>query len=114
LRFIHSNDSYHDIGGNKDHKTVPLEEGTSPGHWNEWLFPDDSWGEGLTGSWSPGDELMTTQPSLGKFPFLSPLTIGAFKDLGFEINQDYKPDMISVYSGEGGTFISNPLFNRTY
>ena len=75
--------TYHALGGNINHTSVPLEN-TNPGHWNELLFPD-SWDEAYTGFMYP-DELMTSESRPLKNPILSKLTLAAFMDLGFQVD----------------------------
>jgi Bacterial Ig-like domain len=106
---------YHELGGNPLHKSVPLDE-NSPGHWHEWLFPDQSEMDFIV--WSPfdTDELMTTNPPIDKNDkvYLSKLTLAAFTDLGFTVDWN-KADNIKVNSGTfGNPIVSIPYGNPSW
>ncbi|AFY55433.1 hypothetical protein Riv7116_2952 [Rivularia sp. PCC 7116] len=104
--------AYKTVGGpTHKHNTVPLDETAS--HWHEWLFPDDFGNEGTEGLNSAGDELMSKQPAKNKYPFLSELTVGVLKDLGYEIEPNYQADAITMETGVY-LYSSSPLLNIPY
>jgi 5-keto 4-deoxyuronate isomerase len=124
--------AYRALGGNTDHSSVPLEddeEGT-PSHWHEWLFPDFT--EMKKKTLFPSfykDELMTaSSPSRIRWyedlllpdAFLSELTLGAFQDLGFDV-EPKRGENTKIYQGMWfgyppfyQVFEPNPLFDIRY
>jgi Bacterial Ig-like domain/Leishmanolysin len=104
--------AYHALGGKVAHKSVPLEDdkGLTPSHWNEWLFPDSTEDPFLFGT----DELMTTSPPPGEEDvFLSKLTLGAFQDLGFNVDPN-KGTNNQVDQGSWLYLYTNPILNIGY
>ena len=99
---------HHLLGGTAQHSSVPLEDDTGlrPSHWNEWLFPDSGGIPFVSGI----DELMTTSSPRRDYVFLSKLTLGAFQDLGFDVDPN-KGTYNQVYQGSPFT---NPLFYMNY
>lgn len=110
--------AYHSLGGKKTHTSVPLEddEKSTPGHWNEWLFPDKEGEVYYLYSIRGKDELMTTANPPGQNAILSKLTLGAFKDLGFTVD-DAKAGSINIFTGDRHPVLGpfeNPLFDIAY
>jgi len=121
-------DAYHALGGHTTHSSVPLENdrGLTPSHWHEWLFPDNTEHPSFL-----TDELMTTSPprkmNIPSRPdvfipdaFLSELTLGAFQDLGFNVDPNKGADT-KIHQGmwlkdpqSNPVFEPNPLFNIPY
>jgi hypothetical protein len=100
--------AYHKLGGKFTHKSVPLQNKVTPGHWNEWLFPDST-EEGFG-----ADELMTASFPVGEDDiFLSKLTLAAFQDLGFDVDINKGTDD-KVYGGIWVYLSKNPILNISY
>jgi hypothetical protein len=98
-----------ELGGFPNHTSVPLENDNNPRHWNEWLFPDSSEDPFLFGE----DELMTTSTPPGEDDtVLSKLTLGAFKDLGFIVDESKAGDIKVFQSSILG--VNSPLANIKY
>ena len=97
-----------ELGGFPNHTSVPLENRNDSGHWNEWLFPDSSEDLFLFGE----DELMTTSTPPGEDDtILSKLTLGAFEDLGFIVDES-KARNTEVF--QGSILLDSPLDNINY
>jgi hypothetical protein len=111
--------AYKELGGKDSHQSVPLQDGSatdSIAHWNELLFPDGNDGSPLLGYKVPGtDELMTTSTPQGGNALLSKLTLGAFQDLGFKVD-DTNAEDLTVFQGANTSlgFVENPLFGIEY
>lgn len=121
--------TYKELGGEDSHESVPLENKSFPGHWNELLFPDSSEINNfdrlvvkyLRNGNSDFDGLMTTS-NPGETAVLSALTLGAMDDLGFQVDYTQASD-IRVYPGSIGIpgavqgdafFGTNQLFDIQY
>jgi len=111
--------AYKELNGAENHDTVPLN--SEADHWHEWLFPDDG-NEGYfsyqyynPGRQSTVDELMTTDNSDDNSHIVSKLTLGAFQDLGFDVDTNASGN-ISVYTERDYLFQNypNPLFEINY
>jgi hypothetical protein len=119
-------DEYHKLGGPTSHKSVPLEDIEvdpttkkpikSPGHWKESVFPDSNdltFDELLVKSFK-GDELMSVETPDTQDAYVSKVTLGAFEDLGFNVDMTQATEELKVFTGSLWWSGGNPLFDIPY
>lgn len=109
--------AYKSKKGKQDHKSVPLENKSNPAHWNEWVFPDKTELQTIPDArlfGFPDDELMSSTTPNNQNAVLSKVTLGAFQDLGFDVNPNAGSNL-EVYSSSNIPLLhSSPLFAINY